>query len=496
MSGLGTRVWIYAGLTITVCLLALTSRSFWIDECYTARFAQLPTLHDWLRLIREARDSEPQMPLYILWIWACDKFTGSSELALRAVNLFWLVPALVALVRAFDGNRRLQTTILLVAIFSPFVWYYLNEARGYTMQFSTSLILFATIAHWLRGDKKSPAAEGGWALGFALALFCLCGSSLLAMLLAAVPVLMALTALPHKQLVELGKNFRRLWLVTLALLFLLGLYYLWTLHAGKRGTDVATTNWKNLVFIGYELSGCAGLGPGRLEIRNGSSAVFIPYAAALITYLTLVAALIWLAILDLRWRFGTKRLIVIILAAGIPTALVLAASVMAHFRILGRHCSALLPVVVFLLGLGIVSAWRRGTAGRLTVLAFFSLYLASALSLRFAARHEKDNYRAAAITAKAALAEGKSVWWNADPNAAAYYQVPLVKSETADSGRARWVINPTAESLVILPPADLVITSRRDVYDGMGALAEFLAREHYHPAMNYTAFTVWQRGPD
>jgi len=105
------------------------------------------------------------MPLYIFWIWACEKFTGAGELALRLVNLFWFVPALVALALAFAGNRRRQTAIFLVMIFSPFAWYYLNEARSYTMQFSTALILFATIAHWLRDEKTSAAAETGWAAG-------------------------------------------------------------------------------------------------------------------------------------------------------------------------------------------------------------------------------------------------------------------------------------------------------------------------------------------
>jgi hypothetical protein len=487
----GTGTWLFAGLAMLACGLAITARSFWIDECYTALLARQPTLHACWQLLREVKGSDPQMPLYVFWIWSCEKFTGDSEPALRAVNLLWFAPALAALAAAFAGDRRRQAAVFLAAVLSPFAWYYLNEARSYTMQFSMSLILFATLAHWSRDGKKSPGTEPGWALGFALALFCLCGSSLLAMVLAAAPLLLAPAVMPRKQLEELGRNFRPLWLATLGALFLLGLYYLWTLHAGDRGTDVATTGWKNLVFIGYELSGCAGLGPGRLEIRNGGMEVFAAHAAGLITFAVLAASLAGLALADLRGRFGTRRLFAMALAVGIPTGLVLAASAVAHFRILGRHCSALLPVTILLLGLGAAAAWRRGAAGRLLVLAFFSFYLASALSLRFAARHEKDDYRSAAATAKAALAAGKSVWWNADPQATAYYQVPLAKSGVAESGRALWVIHSTAETLAGATPPDMVITSRRDVYDEAGALADFLAREHYRAATNFTAFTIW-----
>ena len=492
----GVRTWIFTGLAISACLLAITARSFWIDECYTARLAQQPTLQAMWHLLREIKGSDPQMPLYIVWIWSCEKFTGASEPALRAVNVLWFAPALVALAAAFAGNRRLQGAILLAIICSPFAWYYLNEARSYTMQFSTSLILFAAVAHWWRSENAPTSAEHGWVLGFATALVCLCGSSLLAMVLAATPILLALVVLPRKRLASLVKKFWPVWAATLVALVLLGFYYLWTLHTGDRGTDVATTDWKNLAFIGYELGGFAGLGPGRLEIRSGDVHVFKAHAFGLIIYGILVTSLAGLAILELRQRLGVKKLAAMIIAAALPAGLLLAASAVSHFRILGRHYSALLPVVVFLLGLGVASAWRRSAMGRVFVLLFFTFYLGSAVELRLAARHEKDNYRAAAIVARAALAAGKSVWWNADPNAAIYYRVPLAKTGPAENGSALWVIHSTAESLAGGQPPNMIVASRRDVYDERGALTDYLAREHFHTATNFMAFTIWERGAD
>jgi hypothetical protein len=40
----------------------------------------------------------------------------------------------------------------------------------------------------------------------------------------------------------------------------------------------------------------------------------------------------------------------------------------------------------------------------------------------------------------------------------------------------------------------VIIASRPDVYDGGGALAEFVAQAHYRPVTNLMAFTVWESG--
>ena len=68
--------WIYAGLLALMAALALTNHSFWIDETYSARLAQQPTPAACWHLLREVKGSDPQMPLYIFWLWTCEKFTG------------------------------------------------------------------------------------------------------------------------------------------------------------------------------------------------------------------------------------------------------------------------------------------------------------------------------------------------------------------------------------------------------------------------------------
>ncbi len=487
--------WIFFLAVAVVAALALTSRSFWIDECYSARFAQQPTLTACWDLLRQIKGSDPQMPFYVLWIWGCEKIVGSSELALRAVNFFWFIPALIVLMRAFAGNRRGQVAIFLAALASPFAWYYLNEARAYTMQFSTSLILFATVGHWVRHPETSVVAERGRFFIFAGALFCLCGSSLLSMILAGAPLLLALALLPPERLRAFAKQFRAGIVVTLAALLVLGIYYLWTLHSGDRATGIATTGWKNAVFIGYELAGFAGLGPGRLEIRSGGAEVFRPYALPLAAYGAVVVALAFFALQDLRQKFGAKKLLLFLLAVGLPAAAVVLASAFSHFRILGRHLAALWPAVILLLGFGLASGWRRGMAGKILGIIFVIFYLASALSLRFALRHEKDDYRAAAAFAKTALNAGQAVWWNADANAAIYYQVPLTRSGSPEPGKVTWVIHPTAEQLAAMKAPAAIVTSRPDVYDEEGSLARFAVAGGYRADTSLVAFKLWMLKP-
>lgn len=477
---------------IAVAALSLTTRSFWLDECYSARFASQTTLTDCWNLLREIKGSDPQMPFYIFWIWCCEKIVGHSELALRAVNFFWFIPALLVLRRAFAGDKILQNAVLLAALGSPFAWYYLNEARVYTLQFSAGLVLVAVIAHWVRQPETPIVVERKWVVVFALALFVQSAGSLLGMFLALAPLLALPVLLPRKRVGELLKSFWLIWTITFSMLFFVGLYYLWTLKTGDRASGIATTDWRNAVFIGYELFGFAGLGPGRLALRGGGLDVFKPYAPLLLGYALIVAVLVFLALVNFAKNFGAKKLAGVILAVLIPVVVIIVASASAHFRVLGRHLAAMLPLFILLLGVGLVAVWRRGSFGKIFVAVFIVFYLGSALSLRFAAHHEKDDYRAAATFAKAALAAGKSVWWNADYNSAIFYGVPLA-SKTADGSGARLMVRVARETFADLPAPDVVVTTRPDVYDDAGTTAEFLAREHYQVVTNFTAFQIWTR---
>jgi len=165
-----------------------------------------------------------------------------------------------------------------------------------------------------------------------------------------------------------------------------------------------------------------------------------------------------------------------------------------HFRLLGRHCTPLLVLVVYLLGMGVARLWSsRHWWAKGWVVLFVGLSLVSSLSLRFAPRHTRDNYRDAAAIAKQALQNGKTVWWNANERGAAYYHLSLA-TNGATADQALWLVNPSREMLRMAVPPDVIIASRPDVYDGGGALAEFVTQAHYRPVTNLMAFTVWESG--
>src|SRR5476651_1939540 len=222
-----------AGILV-VSTLGISHQSFWIDETYTAIEAQQITIQSgWHEMLRTG-GSSLQMPLYMMWIWICGKFIGSSEIALRAVNLFWVLPGLIALWRALARQPRLQMSVFLVTIFSPFVWYYLDEARPYAMQIGAGLLLAAALCRWSEKTIFSPSAETIWVWGFVTALVALSGASMLGMIWAGAAIAAAIFLLPKERLLKLGRDHIFAWLVAIVLLAALGFYYLWTLKAGAR----------------------------------------------------------------------------------------------------------------------------------------------------------------------------------------------------------------------------------------------------------------------
>ncbi len=278
-----------------------------------------------------------------------------------------------------------------------------------------------------------------------------------------------------------------------ALLLTLAGYYLWTLKIGARASAVGTTDARNLAFIGYELLGFGGLGPGRLQIRDQGLAVFRPFVVPLAVYVVLVGAMICLGI-GRGWRNLSGRVRVgAVIALVIPVVVIIGAGAGLHFRVLARHFTPLLPVILAVLSAGVAAGWtgwRR--APKLLAAGFLVLCLASALSFRLAARHLKDDYRDAARLAVAALKNGRVVWWNAGREGAVYYGVPLGDAP-GNAGQALWLANPASELVSGLPAPDVVIASKPDVYDSQNAVVRRLQQGPYRPATALPAFVVWER---
>jgi len=487
-------MWIYIAGLILVGALAISNQSLWIDDGYTAFKARQATLPEWWRLTMLFKGSDLQMPLFTFWIWICGRIVGTSELALRWVNLLWLAPGLLALLRVFKGQPRVQLAVFLTTALSPFVWYYLKEVRPYAMQLGASLFLAAALCHW---DQKEPdsTSESGWVWGFIVALIVISGASLLGMIWAAFPVAAAFLLLPKDRLLDLGRRYVFAWLVGLFLLGALGIYFLWALKSGGRASTIAGSDWKNILFILYELLGFSGLGPGRLAIRSSQTfGVFASYLPPLTLYAVAVFVLLFFATGRL-WHTGSrKRLIVLLLLAAAPACFILSAGAILKFRVLGRHFAPLYPCVVLVLALGATTAWQRGFWGKVTVVTFFSLSLISCLTLRFSVRHANDDYRSAAAVASAALARGEKVWWNASEGPALYYHVPLT-SDPEDTKRVYCLINPTRKATPQTGLPDVIITSRPDTFDVYGAMQDLIRQDHFTTTDVFPAFVIWEKNP-
>jgi hypothetical protein len=141
-----------------------------------------------------------------------------------------------------------------------------------------------------------------------------------------------------------------------------------------------------------------------------------------------------------------------------------------------------------------VTAWQRGLFGKTIVVGFLALSLASCLSLRFEARHAKDDYRSAAVIAGDALARGEKVWWSAAATGATYYHVPLT-TDPADTNKALLLFDPTRESIVAIPTPDVIIASRPDIFDAHEALADMVAGKNFKEAAVLPAFIIWEKIP-
>ena len=359
------------------------------------------------------------------------------------------------------------------------------------MGLGASLLVVGALRRLAQGAWGAGGDRGNVAL-FVIGLLALCGSNLLGMIwagaaLAAVPVL-----LPRARLANLLKSHRWLWLTTGAALFALAAYYLWTLKIGARATAPTTSSWGSMFFVGYRIMGFGGLGPGRLELRSAGLAALRGYWVWVGLYGATVAIVMGAALLD-ELRLRRRQHLMLALLIGMPAVFILGTGWVAHFRVLGRHFAPVIPVLLLLCIGGAEVLWGRRSAWARGVVALFcALSVVSCLSLRFAPRHEKDDYRAAAALAKTALRDGRAVWWNAAPEGARYYGVPMA-SRPGSADAALLVLNPTREMLQSLPMPQVVVASKPDIYDGQLALAEYLREHGFLPGAGFAAFVIWER---
>ena len=458
--------------------LQVSNQSLWIDEGGTAFYALQPSLRAWASHLVHDTIPNCQMPLSMFLAWVGAHTFGSTEWQLRVVNLVWAAGALIAL---FYVGRLLKCSWLPVVLFvQPYFWFYTDQARPYSLEiFCGALLVLGVTLFWHDQGKSGrwawTLAVGGVLLGYAtlLAPFSLFG------------VFAACAAIAR------GKKWRiprGSWIPLIlagVLLIPVGVYYAWTIQRGVTFPVFWKGDWKAFCYVFYELTGLVGLGPPIIEMREAAQAAALPgFLKEHLTELTLagLTAVCWLGLLLTavrrlittgRWQVFGLLLAIPLLAGGTMTAVCLLMKKM----LWARHWAPLFPFYVAALGLALKDALeQRGSWGRsrrFLAAGWLVLLLASALSLRFSAKHAKDDYRTAALLARDYSAKGHTVYWVACWECAVYYGLPLRDAMTNSVLPFDYFPPDAAKGSQAIQP--VIFLSRPSIYDRGGLVRAYVA---------------------
>lgn len=505
---------IFALLMTAVMLLAISNESLWIDEFWTAHFAAMHSFKAFNELLLVPSGS--QTPLHFLHFYLWGQVVPKGEFLLRLANLPLFVMGQFAVFWAFRNQPKLFGALFLaLSALHPTVWQYANEARPYIMMFAGSQMMLAYLLHLHTQSQRGVRAEPLFLMLFVLGGILLFGASMLGafwVLAASVYVVV------HHWLRSTSRELWRgvnLLLVSLLMVTatVLTAYYLNSLLQGGGASRLASSTLSTVLFTAYEIFGLSGIGPGRLELRSlGLSALF-PYALALLAAATVLLVVLGAGLKQAHMQLGGRQLMLMAALGLFPVVVVVSSGFAMHWRVLGRHLIATLPLLNLLLACGLAhllkADGRRGQRVRQMLAVSALLFLTySSASLRFAPQHRKDDYRAAAAIAKMAIAQRQRVWWAADLIGADYYGLPgefdvmgeltgtHKPQDCGDRPGVLSIVNASKQCLNSLPRPDLVILSKPETFDTNQDITGYLGEQRFVTTQRVPAFTIWQRsGP-
>jgi hypothetical protein len=410
-------------LVSTLLALGISRQSLWIDEGVAAWIASQRSIGTLFAVLGRLHTSDPQMPLYLVYMWGWTKLFGNGEVALRASN----IPFALLLSTAFSwvfcrlfGRRRL---LLLVGL-SPFLWFYMNEARPYLPVVGlSSLCVVATMAYLTDHGRYRTIAP--WLAVTSLLL--LCAFYMLGVFLGLATVVLVLleTRRAGTPWAKLARDWTLPVFVSVPFFALVGLYYSLTLLRGAGGAR-GTPGAANLTFAVYEFLGFAGLGPPRNDLRAYPHlSTFLPYWPWLCLGGVAVAGLVLVVVQALRVRPRGPAPVSLLVSLGVGVAAMTMAAQMVRFQFWGRHLAPLFPLFLLCaaqcLSLGLHRpAWRGVQTASFVIVVL--AWTASDGRLRWMPEYRKDDYRLAAEIAMANQRSlGATIAWVADSSTAQYY---------------------------------------------------------------------------
>jgi hypothetical protein len=491
--------WTAAAIGFLILLFSVSGESLDMDEAQTWDYARLATISEfWEELVNDP-NSEAQMPLGMLAWWGWGRVAGTSEYAMRALNLVWAAGVMACF--ALLGKRLSMGWLPLLLAIQPYLWYAMNHARTPVMQIAAgALLLYGTVC--FLAEKKASERTLLIILGGAILL---CGANMLGL----IPVIAVATGLVAHKIwtrIHLTKKARAILFAGIGLLGVLGCYYLATLVRGAGGAKIWNVSPANALYVLYEFFGFQGLGPGRQDLRDvmrgfappTTLLLHLPLILALtVGYLlaTLAAYKAWLTRPFDRLPGSPSYLAVWAAAAGVlaqSLILLYLLGVAVGFPFWGRHLAGAFPFWVVVLALTMRWAgqglWRR--AGRIGVGLIFGFLALSSAMLYLAPQHDHDDYRSAAREAMQLADESRSVWWVADHSGGEYYGITFLESSTPAPGRISFAPNVASPPE---PPPDAIVISRPDNFDRFGAAMELIRGGQYQRRNDFRAFEVWEK---
>ena len=504
---------VFIALQVLVMLLAISAESLWIDEFWTAYFADVGSLREWVDLVLIPKGSQTPIHFFQYFVWG--RLFESTELMLRMANLPLFVLGQLCLFWSLRTYPPPFSWLMLaVCAVHPMVWQYANEARPYIMMYAGAQMVLAYLLHLHARIEWNLDASPLFTAMFVVGGILLFGASLLGAFWGFAAGVYAIQ-LHHRHLGwrYLARGAHLVWLVVFSIVVsLLCVYYIGSLLQGAGGSRVSSTTPATLAFAAYELLGLSGIGPGRHELRDLGLAALRPYAPALLLAAAIVGVTLLCGLREALRRLGARDLAIAVVLALLPVCIVVLSGFVMGWRVLGRHLFATIPTINLLFALGMVYLWdapagRYRWAGRLAAAACLVALAASALSMRFAAQHSKDDYRLAASIAVDALARGQRVWWAADYLGANYYRLPGsfdYRGELTgmhqppvctDQPGVQATSNLSAACLQTLSPPDIVIFSRPETFDLSGDMRRYLQAGQYAKVQDMPAIAIWRATP-
>ncbi|MEO8204852.1 MAG: hypothetical protein ABI615_01635 [Chthoniobacterales bacterium] len=476
--------------------LAISNQSLWIDEAHSAVKAIQPTWNKFVYEFTADAGSDMQMPGYMATLWAWEKLTGPSEYALRMLNAWLFLFSQIIILYCLRAPRPIRIWFAICALLSPFVWYYLDEARPYILQYFASVLVVTSLCNI--AFFPSPQKITRDLLYFLTGAIVLCAASLLGVIFAGIyGCIFVVLIWEHWTLfkkVRISGVLVGSLLLSALLLALLGIYYAWTLTQGARASALGNTTVANLIFVFYEFFGLAGLGPDRNLLRSVGPKALLAYAIPLGIALLIYALTILLGIrAAFRSRaFSCKPVLFFIAGSAIMLGGIYLFGVALHFRILGRHFIPLFPLFLLAFAWILASLIRSDRLSGGLVICLLASWLISDVRLRFSGLYAKDDYRTAAGYVKDASPDKNRIWWAADLDAARYYGLNLQNPDTGITSPTLPTISPSKSLISSRERPNLIILSKGDIFDAKGALKDYLQKEDYQLIKTFPGFTIWQ----